>query len=223
MHNLNPSYLPPTPPNLQPAPDVEVLEDKNFSYDGYQVVRGEFFSHLHEPSVSLSNCKVTFNSACLKKFPTVEYVQFLVNPETKSLAARPCHEDDKDAFLWCSAKNGKRTPRAITGRLFFAKLVSLMGWNQHYRYKLLGKVIRRDGEHLILFDLKATETYQRIVREGEKPRTSRNPVFPAEWQNQFGLPVEEHQKLLQVNIFEGYTVFRVQESAKEEPAPESVM
>ena len=53
----------------------------------------------------------------------------------------------------------------------------------------------------------ATETYPRVIKEGEKPKTSRTPVFPAEWQNQFGLPVEEHRKLLQVNIFNGYTVF----------------
>jgi len=108
--------------------------------------------------------------------PSVEYVQFLVNPVTMNLAVRPCHEDDKDAFAWCTTKNGKRKPRAITGRLFFAKVVSMMGWNPGYRYKLLGKIIRRGGEFLILFDLKATETYQRIAKEGEKPKTSRTPV-----------------------------------------------
>ena len=205
-----------SPPQIEfePAPDTEVVEDENFSYDGYQVVRSEFFSHIYEPSVSFNNCKVQFNTACLKKMPNVDYVQFLVNPDTRSLAVRPCHEDDKDAFAWCNTKNGKRKPRAITGRLFFAKIVSMMDWNPNYRYKLLGKIIRRGGEFLILFDLNATETYQRTAKEGEKPKTSRTPIFPAEWQNQFGLPVEEHRKQLQVNIFDGYTVFSVQDPAK---------
>ena len=213
MYNSYSDYPPRV--EVQLAPDVEVLEDENFSLRGFQVVRSEFFSHTQEPSVSFNDCKITFNTACLRKMPTVEYVQFLVNSETKSMAVRPCHEDDKDAFLWCNSKNGTRKPRSITGRLFFAKLVSLMNWNPNYRYKLLGKVIRQHGEYLILFDLTATEIYQRIYREGEKPRTSRKPVFPAEWQNQFGLPVEEHKKQLQVNIFDGYTVFRVQEPAKD--------
>ena len=44
-----------------------------------------------------------------------------------------------------------------------------------------------------------------------KPKTSRTPVFPAEWQNQFGLPVEEHRRMLQVNIFEGYTIFGIKD------------
>lgn len=197
-----------------PDPNAEVIEDPYFSYNGYQVVRSEFFSHIFEPSISFNNCKIQFNTACIKKLPTVEYVQFLVNPETKSLAVRPCHEDDKDAFVWCNTKNGKRKPRQITGRLFYAKIVSLMGWNPNHRYKLLGKIIRRADEYLILFDMNATEVYQRISAAGEKPKTSRTPVFPAEWQDQFGLPVEEHRKSLQVNIFDGYTVFSVQDPEK---------
>lgn len=202
---------------LPPAPEAEIPVDENFSYQGYQVVRGEFFSHIYEPSVSFNNCKVQFNTACLRKLPNVDFVQFLVNPSTHSLVVRPCDEDEKDSFAWCTAK---RKPRQITGRLFFAKIVSLMGWNPNHRYKLLGKVIRTGSEYLILFDMTATEIYQRTSREGEKPKTSRTPVFPADWKDQFGLPVEEHQRQLQVNIFEGYTVFRVQDQTKVEPATE---
>lgn len=203
---------------FQPAPEAEVIEDPTFSYQGYQVVRSEFFSHTFEPSVSFSNGKVQFNTACLKKLPSVMYVQFLVNPEKKSLAVRPCHEDDKDAFAWCSEKDGKRKPRQITGRLFFAKVANLMGWNPNHRYKLLGKLIRRDNEYLLVFDMTATEIYMRISKMDAKPKMSRTPVFPADWKDQFGLPVEEHRKSLQVNIFDGYTVFSVQDSVKHEQA-----
>ena len=66
-------------------------------------------------------------------------------------------------------------------------------------------------EKLAVFDLNATEIYVRTAKEGEKPKTARKPVFPAEWENQFGLPVEEHRKQLQVNIFKGYTVFGIRE------------
>jgi hypothetical protein len=91
-----------------------------------------------------------------------------------------------------------------------------MGWNADYRYKLLGKIIHSGDENLIIFDLTATEIYQRIAKEGAKVKTSRTPIFPAEWQNQFGLPIEEHRKLLQVNIFDGYTVFGLQDKEKTE-------
>ena len=46
----------------EPAPGTEVIEDGNFSYEGYEVVRGEFFSHIYEPSVSFKDCRVQFNT-----------------------------------------------------------------------------------------------------------------------------------------------------------------
>ena len=132
---------------------LDVIEDDSFSYKGYQVVRGEFFAHINEPSVTFSGNKVSVNRTCLKKVPDFDYMQILVNPEAKKLAIRPCAEETKDSFRWCSA-NGKRTPKQVTCRVFFAKVFSLMGWDMSYRYKLLGKLIRSGGDLLFVFDLK---------------------------------------------------------------------
>lgn len=158
-----------------------------------------------------------FNTACLKKMPSVEFVQFLVNPHTKKMVVLPCEEDTKDGYAWCT-RNGKRKPREIRCKLFFAKLFDLMGWNHNFRYKLLGNIVRYNGEYLLLFDLTATEVYQRTQKEGEKPKTSRTPIFPEHWKNQFGLPVDEHRKSIQINIFDGYTVFTVPDE-NASPAP----
>ena len=198
---------------------IEIIEDNTFNYEGFQVVRGEFFAHIYEPSFTFNNYKVSVNTACIKKLPDVEYVQILVNPEDKKLAVRPCSEEEKDSFRWCS--NGKkRAPKQITCRIFFAKIITLMGWNPNHRYKLLGKLIRSNGELLLIFDLSTPEIFMRTEKEGEKPKTSRTASYPDEWKNQFGVPVEEHQSNLQINIFDGYAVFGIQEKAKpESPAP----
>lgn len=191
--------------------DIQIIDDDAFSYEGFQVVRGEFFAHTYEPSFSFNNYKVSMNTACIKKLPNIEYVQILINPEEKKLAVRPCTEDAKDSFRWCTSGK-KRAPKAITCRIFFAKVFSLMDWNPNYRYKLLGKLIRSGGELLFVFDLKTPEIYIRTEKDGQKPKISRTPTYPAEWQNQFGVPVEEHQRNLQVNIFDGYAVFNIQEN-----------
>lgn len=203
--------------------DDDIIKDESFSYAGYQVVRGEFFAHINEPSITFNKCRVSVNTTCVNKLPDIEYVQILINPGEMKLALRPCREDEKDSFLWSgiNKKTGRKKPRAITCRLFFAKVVQLMDWNPDYRYKMLGKLIQSNGENLFIFDLKATEIYQRIQQDGEKTRTSRTPVFPAEWQNQFGLPVEEHRKSLQVNIFDGYAVFSLKDSTWTEAAHEA--
>lgn len=190
--------------------DDEILEmNEDFNLDEFQVVRREFFAHLHEPSICFNNRKFYVNSACLQKFSDVDYVQVLVNQESKILALLPCPEDTRDSFMWCSKSKGKRKPKQMTCTLFFAKVFSMMDWNPIHRYKILGKVIRSNGVTLLAFDLTATEVYQRSVVEGEKLKTSRTPVFPAEWQNQFGLPLYEHRKAMQVNIFDGYAVYAI--------------
>lgn len=89
-----------------------------------------------------------------------------------------------------------------------------MEWNPKYRYKLLGKLIRSNNELLFVFDLNTPEIFVRKVTENNREITSRTASYPEEWKNQFGLPVEEHQNSLQINIFDGYTVFGVKEQMR---------
>ena len=204
----------PTTPNLELSENSDVIElNTEFDYEGYQVVRREFFAHMSEPSITFSNYKVNFNAACLKKFQTVDYVQALVNIERKSLAFRLCREEEHDAVAWCVPGAVKRKPRQITCKLFFANLFSQMGWNPDYRYKLLGKIIHAKDEYLIAFDLMATEVYQRVFKEGEKPKLARTPVFPAGWQDQFGLPYKEHRQSMQIDIFDGYAIYAIKDNS----------
>lgn len=202
-------------------PDDAITQDDAFSYEGYQVVRGEFFAHIYEPSFTFNSYKVSVNTACIKKLPDIEYVQILVNPEEKKLAVKPCPEEAKDSFRWCSTNSKKRSPKQITCRIFFAKVIALMGWNPDYRYKLLGKLLKSGDDILFVFDLTTPEIYKKVIKEGEKPKMSRTPSYPADWQNQFGLPVEEHQNTIQVNMFNGYTVFGVQKSVEVSTPPPS--
>ena len=133
----------------------------------------------------------------------------MVNSEKKTFAIEPCGEFEKDAFMWCNYKNGVRKPKTTSCKIFFAKIVNIMGWNPEHRYKMLGKLVHANGKYLIAFDLTAAETYRKVYVEGQKPKKSRTPVFPAEWQNQFGLPYNEHQRSMQINIFDGYAVYTI--------------
>lgn len=198
---------------LSANPEDEIIDlGPDFSFEGFQVVRREFFAHIHEPSVTFNDCKFSANSACLKRFPETTSVQVLINKETRIMALMPCPDGAKDSFVWCKLSKGKRTPRAITCKLFFAKIVEMMDWNPNYKYKLLGKLIKANEGLLLAFDLTATEVYQKTLADGKKLKTSRTPVFPAEWQNQFGLPYNEHKQSLQVNIFNGYAVYSIKDT-----------
>lgn len=197
----------------------EIIIDNNFNYDGYQVVRGEFFAHLNEPSITFNNDKINLNTACISKLPDVKHIHFLVNPKEKKLIVKPCSENERDALLWCSvnSKTGKRKPRYIKSKIFCGKLFSLMNWNTDFKYKLLGKLICSNEEYIFLFDLTSTEVFQCETSDGKKTKNSRIPAFPEEWKDQFGLPVDEHKKSFQVNIFNEYVVFGIKEETEEVP------
>ena len=96
--------------------EEKTIQEEIFSYDGYQVVRGEFFAHTFEPSITFSDSKVYVNMACLNRMPDVEYIQILINQQTKKLVVRPCREDEKDSFRWRTS-TGRCRPRQITCRL----------------------------------------------------------------------------------------------------------
>ncbi|MCC8014013.1 MAG: integrase [Eubacterium sp.] len=210
--------------------EIEIIDEK-FDLNGYEVVRGEFFAHLYEPSFTFNKNKISMNMACIRKLPETEYVQILVNSAEKKLAVRPCKESDKDSFRWCTASTKKRAPKQVTCRVFFGKIISLMNWNSLYRYKLIGKLIRSGGELLFIFDLKTPEVFVRTVNNDGTVTSSRTPAYPKEWEHQFGIPAAEHSKALQVNIFDGYTVFSIRDAKEsedkaneqpEDPSPKSV-
>ncbi len=212
------------PDNREYAHEIKqekrVLEEEieeEIDLKGFQVVRREFFAHTREPSIVFSDGKISVNTACVRRLPEVEYVQILINREKQMLAIKPCDEMDLFAFLWGNTKNGKRFPRAVSGRLFFMKVCDMMGWNPAYRYKILGRLCRANGDNLFVFDLKSSETYERSGEDANgKRKTSRVPVFPLEWKDQFGIPFEEQHQALQVNMFDGFTLFSLKESAKKE-------
>lgn len=196
----------------QTAEEAELAEDTQFTYQGYQVVRGEYFSHINEPSITFCDNRFSVNAACLKKAATTEFVQVLVNQDEKKLAVRPCSEDVKDSFAWCSAR---RKTKKVVCPLFFGKIMTMMGWDPKHRYKVIGKLIRSQGQYLFVFDLNSPEIYTRTIQidenGNEKRKTARKPAYLDSWKDHFGMPVEEHQQALQINIFDGYALIGVKE------------
>lgn len=187
--------------------DGEEIQTVDIDYSKCQVVRGEFFAHINEPSITFNNNKVSVNAACIKRLPEVEYVQIRINPFDNKLYICPSSEGEQHAFVWIS-RGAKRQPKQVTCPIFFAKIIDATGWNPDYRYKLLGKLVSNNGELLFAFDLNDYEKFPRMARDGVT-RASRTPIYRVEWEKSFGPTVEEHRKRLQVNIFKNCAILNV--------------
>lgn len=146
--------------------DQKALElAQDFSYDGYQVVRREFFAHLREPAVVIRRDSVTFNTACIAGLEDAVYIQILVNQDNKRMVVRKCEENDKDALRWCIEKPDKRKSRKMSNKLFSAMMYDMMGWNTDCRYKILGHKITHEDETMYIFDLLETEIFMDTKRK----------------------------------------------------------
>jgi len=188
---------------------AQIAAEAGFSFEGYQVVRREFFSHKFDPTLTIRSNGIIFNNACISKLDEVVYVQVLINPDSGKLVVRPCDEGARDAVRWCIAKEDKRKSRQISCSMFTAKLYDLMGWETLYRYKMQGTRISYQGEQLYVFDLTSTEVFIPATQEntdGEgKPRKKAAAVrFLENWRDSFGLPVAEHTASVQINLDEGF-------------------
>ena len=178
----------------------------NFSFEGYQVVRREFISHQFDPAMTIRGTSITFNNSCISRLEDATYIHFLINPTEMRLLIRAVNEGARDAIRWCVIKGDKRKSRQISCRLFTTKLYEMMGWDPLYRYKMQGMKINYEGEDMYLFDLKAVECFlpqKRDPKTGKIPRPQ--AVLPEEWDNSYGMSVDEHMASTQVDLENGYT------------------
>lgn len=178
-----------------------------------------FVSCQGEPAFTFNRLKIGVNTACVRKVMSRDFIQILINRQKKLLIVRPCDEDEIHSFQWCVWKNGRKFPRQITAKIFYMKVYAMMGWNHEDRYRIIGKLIHSNGQEMILFNLSAAEKYERIQHQSENgsSRTSRTPIYPTEWRDQFGIPFEGHQQALQINLFDGYAVYSINGSLPDSP------
>lgn len=188
--------------------------EEEFSYDGYKYVRGELFANLREPAITIRNGNITFNTACINGLEDVVYVNLMINEDLKRLVVKGCSENDKDALRWCVAKPDKRKSRRMTCPDFTKLVYDMMGWENCYRYKIIGYKIVIDGETLYIFDLTVHKIFHDVKRgkgnvSSDENRdlavktattADRKGFYPDDIANTFGLPVEEHKKITETEV-----------------------
>ena len=181
--------------------------DEETDLYNYEMVSGEFFAQIKEPAFTINVNKVYVNTAAVRLLPKVNHVKFMINRDEKKLVIKPCSEMDIQGYNWAKDKDGKRYPSHRTGEPFVQSLCMLMNWNPQFRYKISGKKNRAkgDGEEILVFDLMSFKCFEKEISEDGK--ISKRPVFPPGWNGSFGPKYGESNRTLQVNTFDGYTVF----------------
>ena len=171
---------------------------------GYEIVRAQFFSTLSNPAMTISNGKMRFNTACLKKFGDEEYVELLLNTVERCIAIRPCSKDNPNAVRWGRLKDSRWSVSAISCRGLAKTLFDIMEWEEDTRYRFRGEYVRAGENKMLLFQLDEpemikTEEITLPPQEPEQDGTEEEKeeivikkkmmVFPAAWADSFGRPI----------------------------------
>lgn len=205
----------------------EGRKEGGFDLSGYEIVRAQFFSTRLNPAMTISEGQITFNTACLKKFEDVEYIEILFNSVEKCIAVRPCNKDNINAVKWGTIRNGKWAVLPKSCRGFSEPLFELMNWNDKCKYRFRGQYSKEDNEQILLFDLEEPEVIKHEMVQEDLPdvdmtETEENTVdtsenrtkkivrtlFPKQWRNHFGCSSEDVVLLHRVKYCGNWDVLR---------------
>ena len=126
---------------------------KRLDLTGYEVVRAQYFATLQNPAMTISNGRLRFNAACLKKFDDVEYVELLLNSVDRCIAIRPCEKSNPNAIRWGRLKEGRWCASTLGCRGLAKTLFDIMEWDEDLKYRFRGQLVEQGGDKLMLFEL----------------------------------------------------------------------
>ena len=175
-------------------------EESLLGFGNFQLVRAAFFPSNAYPSMTISNGKLRFNTACLKKFEDVEYVELLLNTVANAIAIRPCEKDNPNAIHWGRLREERWVASTLGCKGFAKMLFGLMDWDAEAQYKFTGRFITNGEDKLLVFELDEpviTKTEEQVVVpetaddqpdavEEEIVIRERVQIYPESWKTTFG-------------------------------------
>ncbi len=108
--------------------------------------------------MTISGDRLRFNTACLRKFEDVEYVELLINSVEKCSAIRPCDKENPNAIRWGTLReDGRWAVLSKSCHGFARPLYTIMDWNPDFGYRMRGQFVEHNGDKLMMFDLSEPE------------------------------------------------------------------
>lgn len=186
--------------------------EKNFTYDGYKVIRKELFAHLRDPAIVIRKDSISFNTACINGIDDVTHVHIMFNDALKRIVVQGCDPNEKDALRWCVEKEGNRKTRRMSCKPFAEYIYEQLEWDPTCRYKILGYRIEHEGAMLYVFDLTIPEIFEDRKRPpkgqqvdiGQDQRSSRKGYYAGDVAHTFSVPVETHREESKFAKLDGY-------------------
>ena len=134
------------------APQVSILADKASIFDlrTYDIVSTlSFDDRRSKPSCSIQRCKITFNGVC-RKFLGTGKAEILFHPSKAIIAVR----SPVDETVISEGAKAVDPARPVWLYKFIPVALESVGLHPGYRYRIYGTRRTKNGECILLFDLR---------------------------------------------------------------------
>jgi hypothetical protein len=202
---------------------LEQKEDLPFeNLDGYELPPRTQFSMLKKPAVSIKYGRFTCNMACIRLFEGVQHILPIVNREKKRLAIVTCAEEESASVEWARLKQDSWVNKDITSLEFIKKIFDLMGWDEHCRYKALGRIAASPKGLILVFDLEESIMFtptpvEYVDKSTGEVKKRQVKYYPDEYKDCIGKSYNDYAASQQLNLFEAFDGYATQSGSGENP------
>ena len=173
----------------------DTQKDSKETVESFQVVSGNMFSRVAEPSLRITSKGIKFNKGCINKLPETITAEMLFNPVEHMLVLRPCKENHPNAMMW-DTKYKSAAP-------FVKVIYENMGWEQDYNFRIPCQTVAdSNGDVILVFDLEnfigqtKNKKDEAIVAAKETPSESES-AEPEEAKSYYYPPDEDEPQEIQ--------------------------
>lgn len=129
------------------------------SLEGYQIVRGQYFSRQIEPSLTLWYSSIAFNLASFSALNNCESISIMINSNTRCVIIKPVSSKDRDAVNWLKPPDSQKY-RKLECSKFTRQLFELWGWDKDLHYRTNGRLVSADKKLMLLYDFSKPEAWR---------------------------------------------------------------
>lgn len=124
--------------------------------DGFQVVKGLYFSHQITPCMAIRDTSISFNVSAYRALNCATWIHILVNQMARKILVRPMNSSEPDSINWIKDVD-KLHCKPIECSAFTRPLYEMWKWTSKTRYSAHGKLVKHDDKVMLLFDFSSPE------------------------------------------------------------------
>lgn len=140
-------------PVIIPGDTIQIeKQEGEFDLRGFEIARSQFFSTKGQLIITFTPKSIIFSSSLVRKFIDKMEIEILVHPEKKLIAIRPSQPASRNRIKWAKHHDGGLVGRVVAGTAFLPALYELFGWQDRWKYQIIGTYLQNGTDSIVVFD-----------------------------------------------------------------------